>query len=251
MGLERYLDSASVNELREAKRAMLARVIPEKARAALSERRIQVLRMSHEAKDQRRVYRDVYGLNFQAANPGKDGGAAMLNHYLKVDETMEHPFKPGVWGDSRLFLVVPDGKEKMPDAVKSDGLHGPDLARFQLRRWRYAAPRINDMGEVMRGPVKMHDDVGNGLMMLFYDRVLTSAPMSEEEEFEERLDPTLRSDYVEQLPLEEQNRAANSRAFWARHGLGGDALDGGRDGFRAASPLEDEPFYLDSENCIF
>jgi hypothetical protein len=108
-----------------------------------------------------------------------DGGVEMLNHLMQVDETREHPFRPGVAGYTRFFLIADEGREAEPKGASSKGLEGSDLARFQLKRWRNVPAKLGEGGVVERGPMKMHDDFGNALMMLLHDRAaLRAAPLT-------------------------------------------------------------------------
>jgi hypothetical protein len=106
----------------------------------------------------------------------------MLNHLTQVDETREHPFRQGVRGYTRFFLITDEGREAAPRAASAKGLEDSDLARFQLRRWRNVPAKLGEGGVIERGPMKMHDDFGNALMMLVHDGAgLRAAALTGEE----------------------------------------------------------------------
>lgn len=169
----------------EAKHALLARVIPEFTRAAIERKNYKALRMSHEASGPRQVYERAFGLNFDPINPGKDGGAELVNYQMKVNHAKPHPFRPETTGDTRFFLIVEDEDIAPPKDLKPESIHGMALVRFQFARWRWLAEKVTAEGAQERGPQKALDDFGNSCMMLFFDnlpraRELTHAEMIEE-----------------------------------------------------------------------
>jgi hypothetical protein len=198
-GVEGFTTSAT--QAVRARRDTLARVIPPLVQRILGAQRFGLFRGSHEQNSGAlKVYRDVYGLPFSACNPGADGGVEMLNHLMRVDEGREHPFRPGVMGYTRFFLIADEGREAGPRAASSKGLHDSDLARFQLARWRNGSPKLGEGGVIERGPLKMHDDFGNVLMMLLHDgKALLAAPLTAEERYQATLPPHLQPERVARL----------------------------------------------------
>lgn len=244
-GIERF--AASATDTLQARRDVLAHVIPDRARRAFEGRHFMYWRMSHEAKSARDIYRLVFGLPFQPSNPGAAGGVDMLNHLMMVDETRAHPFKEGVMGFTRFFLIVDDEKALEPTSVIPDDLHDSDLARYQLKRWRNLPPKLSESGEVERGLLKVNDDYGNGLMMLYHDNCVQAAPMTEAEERDARrpagisnaamaaeTDPRVQSAIImsQQIFDAEREEEERSRARGSRFPFG-------------SSSEDDEPFYLD------
>jgi hypothetical protein len=143
--------------------------------------------MSHEALGPRDVYQKVYGLPFETANPGADGGIELLNHYMQVDYALPHSFRPQHSGHTRVFIIVDEDKIDYPTALMPDLLLDSDLARYQFRHWRHTEPRLTVKGLLEHGPEKMNDDFGNGLMMLFHDNIVRAAPLTKEERIEAML----------------------------------------------------------------
>ena len=174
--LEFYITDATA--LSRARREAIATVIPQHIAPVLSTRNYERFRMSHERNDLRKLYEEIYGLPFEGVNPGRDGGVEILNHYMQVDESLPHPFKPSRLGYTRFFLVVPDELAHYPSSLLPDRLHDSQLARYQFRHWRTAPVKLNDMGVVERGAVKINDDFGQMLQMLFFDNAPQAAPMT-------------------------------------------------------------------------
>ncbi|MBA3765386.1 MAG: hypothetical protein H0W99_00075 [Acidobacteria bacterium] len=204
-------------ELLRARRDVLARVLPQYVQPILRAQNYRRFRMSHEAKSARDVYRRVYGLPFEGVNPGADGGIELLNHLMRVDYDRPSPFKVGVMGYTRVHIIVKSEKAAYPAVLRSNELHGSDLARFQFKHCRYIPPRMTEAGMIEQGKVlKMHDDFPNGLMMIFFDGLPRAVPLSEEEERELSLPARIRPENLAQLSPEDQNRAADAYDFWMK-----------------------------------
>lgn len=212
-GLERYLTSAT--DLLAARRDVLSNVIPDAARRAFGSRNFMRWVMSHEAESARRVYNNVFGLPFQASNPGADGGVDLINHLMRVDRAREHPFRSGVTGHARFFMVVPDSEAATPAAVRPESLRDSQRARYQFKRWRNRPPKTTEAGEVERGLLKKNDDFGNGLMMLYYRNPPSAAPMTERERRDAMRPAGLRdADVARQPDPRIQSAMILSQHFW-------------------------------------
>jgi hypothetical protein len=219
-GLEQF--AVDTTQLLEERRKVLARIIPRYVQPLLSKQNFRTMRMSHEAKTERDIYRNVYGLPFQPFNPGEAGGIEWLNHYMQIDRSRPHPFledtlqPDGTYalGDTWLFIIVEDEEYPYPEAATPDALHGSDLARYQFTHWRMRAPKLTEAGMMEYGPMKLNDDFGNGLMMLFADNCVQAAPLTEEEQQEVRLPTALHAKSIPQLPAEEQGQAIHARIHW-------------------------------------
>lgn len=209
-GVEAYVSDTT--KLLQMRRSTLARIIPPLVGPLLQARNFKAFRMSHEAnKGPGKVYRDAYGIPFQPCNPGADGGIELFNHYLKVDYGSAHPFganknRPDGRGFTRVFIIVADRELAYTHDVASERLHDEMLCRFQFKHWRYTTPKLNARGEKEYGPMKMHDDFGNGLMMLFHDNSPQAAPLTAGETINEYV-PEALSDNTIQMELDPQRRA--------------------------------------------
>lgn len=178
--LDAYLTDA--RRLIEERRTALSKVLPGVVGPLLARSNYVMFRGSHEqANDALAVYREAFGIPFHPTNPGGDGGVEFLNHYMKVDYSQPHPFRPGEKGYTRFFIVVEDDRFEFPSAMTPENLNDSDLARFQFRNWRYRDPKVTEAGEVEHGPMKLNDDFPNGSMMLFFDNSVRAAPMTKDE----------------------------------------------------------------------
>jgi hypothetical protein len=182
-GLEQFITNATA--LRDARHSALARVIPPLIQKAIQRRNFVRWRMSHERPDLQKIYSQVYGLPFVGANPGKGGGVELFNHYTRVDRGKLHPFKSGVLGFSRFFMVVPNDKAKYPSALLPDKLRDSDRCRYQFKHYKNAPLKLTEMGVIDRGEVKQNDDFPQGVLMQFYDNRLRPAPLSYDEQLRE------------------------------------------------------------------
>lgn len=201
--------ATEVGRLLRLRRATLSKIIPPAVGPMLSKKNYKWFRMSHEQiKAAGKVYKDVFGLPFQPANPGAEGGLELFNHFLKVDYDAMHPctspsperialvmkkhncgaeqalkriengIGPGGRGFSRVFIIVEDGELEYTADVSPERLHDTMLCRYQWQHWRYTAPVLNDKGEKEYGPQKMNDDFGNMMMMAFHSDLPQAAPLN-------------------------------------------------------------------------
>lgn len=185
----------SATELLDVRRAVLARVIPPLITPLLKAHNYRALRMSHEAKAVKNIYRRVFGLGFTGVNPRREGGVDFINHYLKIDPKRKHPFKDKT-GWSQMFLIVPDEKAEYPTAVRPDQLHDTDLVRYQFTHHRYTEPHLTTTGILEHGPEKMNDDATNCLMMLFHDNHVMAQKLTQDEKVEQMIPPETRREAV-------------------------------------------------------
>lgn len=213
-GIERF--TGTLQERINAERSGLARIIPKLVSPLLTSQNYVKFRMSHEADDWRAVYRDTFGLPFEAANPGKQGGLALINMAMKIDYTVLDPFgrpdrddqgqiiydditgqpKP-LMGMSRWYMIVKKESLPYPNDAKPDRLRGSDRARYQLTEHRNLAPKANELGEMEREPEKRNDDFTNLLQFFYMDHSIQARPLTEQERAEEALLPHQRQDSID------------------------------------------------------
>ena len=185
----------------EARRDVLADLLPDLVSPILQAQNYSEFRGSHEQSKTGAlaVYKKVFGLPFKATNPGGDGGVDLLNFVMRVDYGVDDPFRPGEKGYTTFHVVVDDDRSQEPvvingvevyppvpynDALTPDDLHDSDLFRYQCKNWRVRDPYLTAKGEHEGELLKLNDDFGNGLMMLFYDQLLPAAPLDFEETVE-------------------------------------------------------------------
>lgn len=201
-------------------RSAIAKVFPKYTSKVLSEYNVRGGFMSHERNDICEIYNNSYGMRFSGVNPKKFGGIEQWNEDMRVDYDRPHPFRPEQKGYSRWFLIVPDDKLAMPDTVRASEMQDTDLARYHFMNWRYADPKLTETGERIDEPLKMHDDFGNGVQMVYCRNVFANIPLTPVEKFEvEMQDRGLSRDVIEQVENEKdklaliQARVIEERAF--------------------------------------
>lgn len=199
-------------QLIEYRRTLLAKVIPHYVSPILAAQNYSIWRMSHERTDVKKVYRDVFGLPFSGVNPGSDGGLDTLNLLMRVDYNVPHAFRPDQKGFTNFYIVVDDAPDgSVPaynEALSPDDLHDADLLRYQFKNWRFRDPHLTVMGETEGELLKMNDDFGNGLMMLFHDNCVFAAPLTKEERAMESLPGAVKPAAIAQItdPQERANK---------------------------------------------
>lgn len=204
-GLEVYLKD-SLSRLIEARRDVLAHVIPPKAQEAIRLNHYNSFVGSHEqANDALAVYRRVYGLPFAPINPGQTGGLEWIDHFMFADKQTPHPFfedeklEDGSWrlGCPGLFIVVEDDKYPYPQVATPDALHDSDLCRYQFNHWRMRAPKLTEAGMTEYGPMKMNDDYGTALQMAMVQGPPAATPLTYQEQVIEATPKHLRPEELQ------------------------------------------------------
>ena len=213
-GIDRL--TGTLQERINAERSGLAQIIPKLIAPYLESLHYVGFRMSHEADDWRAVYRDTFGLPYEASNPGHGDGLALINMAMKIDYTVQDPFgrparddqgqiifdevtgKPvPLMGMSRWYMIVKKDKLPYPNDAKPDLLHGSDLARYQLTEHRNMAPKVNALGEMERDPEKRNDDFSNLLQFWYSTNSIQARELTPGERMEESLLPHQRQDAID------------------------------------------------------
>lgn len=167
-------------------REYLSRIIPQYASPILTEYNVRAGVMSHSEDTVRDVFNTVFGFGFQPSNPGKNDAIEDINRAMRVDYTEKHPFRDQM-GYSRLFIVVPDHKREYRYALRPDDLHDHDLIRYQFKNWRHQDPRLTVTGETIDDPLKLNDDFGQSLQMVYFSKILTNIALNKVERIEATL----------------------------------------------------------------
>lgn len=194
-GIDRF--TGSLTEKINAQRQGLARIIPKYVHPLLVSQHYIRFRMSHEADDWNRVYRESFGLPFEPAVPTEGAGVALMNLAMKVDDSVACPFgrtyvdssgaQQPVKGMSRFYIIVDDDNLPYPNDNKPDLLHGSDLLRYQFTEHRYLNPKLNALGEEERGQEKRNDDFVNGCQFFFMDHSVQARELTPQEMAEMRM----------------------------------------------------------------
>jgi hypothetical protein len=199
-------------KLIEARRKVIATVLPQYAHAALQRNNVRKLRFSHDRDDIAAVYRKTYGLNFDPANPTKAAGIQQTNELMDIDFTLPHPFKPGVLGYTRFFIIVPDDQVARKEDLSPDELFDFDLLRHQLIERRWMTAKVTETGE--RGSdelEKANDDYGQAYQFLLMDNAPFNEPLSEQEKTEETMRheaPELSVEAIQAMPASSEKAGA-------------------------------------------
>lgn len=143
--------------------------------------------MGHDHKAVRDIYRIIYGLPFQPCNPKRAGGIEQIRHHLRVDYTSEHPLRPNTPGYSRFYMLAADDQYSHPR--NDDGLK---IVRAQLPEWRWRPAQLTANGVLDERPMKLDDDIGNAMMMVFTHFQMAAAPLTTAERITQAIPEHLR-----------------------------------------------------------
>ena len=179
-----------VTDILDAPRQAAQRVVKAQVETWLSTDPSWVMwHMSHEQANVRGIYREFYGLPWQPCNPKAAGGIEQFRHFLRVDYSQPHPFRQGAKGLAGLYFIVDE--DQLEGHYDDFGLH---LWREQFPEWFWRDPVLTETGQPPEKPIKLNDDCGNSLMMVFNHFSLMPQPLGEEERREQKLPERLRID---------------------------------------------------------
>jgi len=162
--------------------------------------------MSHEQLTIRQTYHAVYGLPFQPCNPGASGGIEQLRHFLRVDYSQQHPFRPGAKGLSGMYFIVAD--DQLNEARDDLGLK---LWREQFPDWSWRQLNLTELGLQQDKPMKVNDDTGNSLMMVTSHFTLGPAKLTIDEQIQSNMPATWRDGHLSQLDPDIAQRYEDAR----------------------------------------
>jgi hypothetical protein len=150
--------------------------------------RTMIWRMSHEAKGERKTYRQKYLLPFQSWKPDLTGGIAQVRHTLRIDKRVPHPFKPELTGRPNFFCVVDD--DQLIDPRDDQGLlrSRGEFAAYRLTE----TPATDAKGMRIPVPYALYNDAMDALRGAMADFGPDSTPKTEAERFDEQLPEHLR-----------------------------------------------------------
>lgn len=190
----RYL-KGGVTGMLNAPRELAKTTISEQVAEWASASSFAMWHMSHEQKTIRDNYIINYGLPFSACNPGASGGVEQIRSYLRADYSQPHPFRPGAKGLAAFYFIVDDDQlfDADGNSAASDD-KGLKLWREQIPEWIWRDPTLTELGMTADKPVKVNDDAGNTLMMVFAHFALNTAAMTPEQQAEAKISERLRAD---------------------------------------------------------
>jgi hypothetical protein len=200
----REAEAGGLREVLKTRRDVVAGIVAKRASEELrADGTYAMWHMSHEAKTQRQVYRNIYGLPFDGCNPGASGGTEEMNHFMRVDYSEPHRFREGFKGFTRFYVIV-KSREGLGDANK-------EHLRYHFQRWKWRPATLTEAGLLPEKPLKQWDDHGNAGMMLFKHFRMSAAPLTTKEKTEERMPEKLKQEHILSLPAEEQPGAVVKR----------------------------------------
>lgn len=200
----------TVQEKIDYEHGALAKVIPKYTKPLLYRCNVQQGDMSHEAITPRKIYAGIYGMGMKPVNPKKHGGIELINREMQIDYNEPHAFRPHEMGFTRWHIVVPDDKaspytsvegitlykpKSYPMAIQTKDLHDDDLFRFHFSNWRYREPQLTASGETIDDPLKLYDDAGNLLQMMFVGSSLRGSSLSFEQKVRLLIHPQVTESY--------------------------------------------------------
>jgi antitoxin component of MazEF toxin-antitoxin module len=74
-----------------------------------------------------------------------------------------------------------------------------DLMRYQLKNWRWAENKLTELGERVDVPLKLNDDFGQSLQMIFKENLLKQIKLTVDETVSARLEELLPAAKMEQI----------------------------------------------------
>lgn len=146
-------------------------------------------RNSHEQKDLRDVLRDDYGETWVPWNTDYIQGISTLQSWFNlIDKTKPNPFRPGLFGRSRIIFVAPNNEYKLAFderngawfVTNSKTERGYKTLRQQLAAYHYPEEERGKDVKKMR-PAKQFDDIVDTLRAMAIDHVLPEKKSSAED----------------------------------------------------------------------
>lgn len=154
--------------------------------------------MGHDHKAVRDIYRMIYGLPFQPCNPKRAGGVEQIRHHLRTDYSEPHPFRANAKGYCRFYMIA-DGQMDGERCRWLQNDAGLKIVRDQLPEWRWRPPQLTANGMLDERPMKLDDDVGNAMMMIFTHFQMAATPLTHSERVVAAIPPQLRYENLLEL----------------------------------------------------
>jgi hypothetical protein len=177
-------------------------IIPKYSQKILKAYRVRAGVNSHSEDKVRGMLNKGFGFSFSASNPGKTDALEDIDAAMRVDYNEPHLFDDAKKGYTRWYVLCKDDTTKepkiidgikvyppvpYPDVMSPDELHDDDLFRYQMCNRRFLDPELTKLGERIDEPLKLNDDFGQALQMVYYKRLLSNIGLSQEELVEEHM----------------------------------------------------------------
>jgi hypothetical protein len=189
-------------------------VIPNYSRRILNEYHVKTGANSHSEDKIRELFNDGFGFNFVPSNPPNNSGAIeKIDTAMRVDYDENHLFKPNKKGYTRWYVLCPDDTSAepetvngmqvyppvpYPDVMQPDDLHDSDLFRYQMLNRQFADSKLTELGERVDTLLKLNDDFGQGLEMVYYLDLLSNIELTFAEVVEAQMPEHLSKENISQ-----------------------------------------------------
>ncbi|HXG86104.1 MAG TPA: hypothetical protein VNI84_18940 [Pyrinomonadaceae bacterium] len=193
-------------------------LIPKYARPVLSRCNVRGGVNSHSEDKVRSMFNEGFGFSFVPSNPRETEALETIDEAMRVDMNEPHCFDPCKMGYSRFHVLCEDDKTveptvingtkvyppvPYPDEMSSDNLFDAPLFRFQMNNRRFADPELSKTGEKIDVALKLYDDFGQMLQMVYSSGMLSNISLSKTEKLEEMVSPTVRQEVLDAMPQSE------------------------------------------------
>jgi hypothetical protein len=171
---------------------------------------------SHSEDKVRDMFNNGFGFPFVPANPAAHDSLEDIDDAMRVDFNMPHLFKYGENGYTRFYCLCPDDRSQLPvivngvevypplpyphNSLDGEELHDSDLFRFQMSNRRRADPKLLEAGEEIEKLVKLYDDYGQSLQMIYLKKLLSNIPFTKDEKTELSLSEKVQQKNIDEMP---------------------------------------------------
>ena len=182
---------------------LVAPVIKELMAEDDEQERMALMLMSHEAASERLAYNFEHELQFTSwkTDLGYSQGIAQIQDYLALDNKQPHPFRSGVVGRPRLYIIVDDEEGKLIHSDAGITVTQP-ISDKGFRRLREEIPRYHipesEYGKPARQqrPFKLFDDAIDCVRALAAQLFPSIQELSESQRLEKKLPANFRSEKI-------------------------------------------------------
>ena len=204
---EQHFDT--VAERIEYTKTYYSQIIPKYSRPVLEKFNVRTGANSHSEDKVREIFNAGFGFSFIPSNPPATAALEQIDEAMRVDAKQPHLFKPNQKGYTRWYVLCPDDTSAKPQQIgdklvypplpypqvlNPDDLHDSDLFRYQMCNRRFASPKLTETGERIDDLLKLDDDFGQALQLVYFKHLLSNISLTETEAVEEairRISPQL------------------------------------------------------------
>lgn len=226
--------TATIKDELEYRHKAIADIVPKYSKAVLERFNVRGGVMSHSEDKLRKLYKRCYGITLSPSNPSKFDCVDEIDMDFKVDYNEQHPFRPGQKGYSTTFVICPDDRDAepvdvitrvngqdrkvkvyppkaAPDVLDPVDLHDTALFRYQMLNWRIRPPELGKGGERVDEVLKLNDDFGQALQMLYFKKLFANVPLSTEAIVNAHMPTNLSEEAYENAPEAQKDNVLQAR----------------------------------------